>query len=547
MFDFDSNSTSVADKFLKIIKTNKVFGVVGLLAVGSLGLTFSGAININGSGSGGAVTFGQGVAQTTTCDSQVTITPTSRYDAGASKFLLDHVNVSDIANSCQNKQFNLNFFKSDGTLLTDIPIGVAYNTSPSNSFDVVSPIVNAVVMNQEFHTDTNGLGEKGAGDEIGASSFLIGSITNGAGEPLLSADVARVTIEATEKNSSNMAIVDNSYKVVGEDGGPDIFLRGTYVQAGFANNGSVGAWALPPSSDRNGAISWRGGLTLQADGIGLISDRNRDATWLDGDYILPGTPYEGWYVDAGGLSTAYADNDGTDGIVGWEFGNVTKAAGSMAVTHNSSLGSGLEVSQTYAVPVGSGSFTGDHELHFNVRITNTTNSPISDIVYSRSLDPDNLSYWGDGPTTLNTVRAEYGVGGKHYSLVTAESSDDMGATFPSYLGIYSNDPRSIVSRRDDFIGFGRPDTASALFGPGYVTDPTDAGIVGDGGISIGFNIGTLAPGESTVVSFMYVTLSSNLVGTVPNGDVTHETGPRDYNFGPPARLQTSGNNATRRK
>jgi hypothetical protein len=63
---------------------------VGLIGIGS---TLASNITIN---AGESVEFGQGVAETTTCDTDITITPVTSYDIDNSIFRLDRVEVSNL-------------------------------------------------------------------------------------------------------------------------------------------------------------------------------------------------------------------------------------------------------------------------------------------------------------------------------------------------------------------------------------------------------------------------------------------------------------------
>lgn len=71
-------------------KALRVSGAISLVGVGS---TFAANITLNGDQN---VEFGQGVAQTLSCDDQVSINPVSYYDNESGSFRLDYVEVSGI-------------------------------------------------------------------------------------------------------------------------------------------------------------------------------------------------------------------------------------------------------------------------------------------------------------------------------------------------------------------------------------------------------------------------------------------------------------------
>jgi len=108
-----SNSESRAPRNSKKLKL--ILGVGGLVGVIALGSTLAASINLNG---GGAVEFGQGVAQTTACsgDNSIIVTPTSTFineeEAGA--FYYSSVRLSDIPTECQGADFEIVAYDQSG-------------------------------------------------------------------------------------------------------------------------------------------------------------------------------------------------------------------------------------------------------------------------------------------------------------------------------------------------------------------------------------------------------------------------------------------------
>lgn len=110
-----------------------ILGVGALAGVIALGSTLAASINLN---SGTPVEFGQGVAQTTACtgNESLTITPVSIFNNGYSSFKLDKLIVSHIPQSCVGKDFVIRAYSdTSGTqLLLDSAVSlvrVAYNDS----------------------------------------------------------------------------------------------------------------------------------------------------------------------------------------------------------------------------------------------------------------------------------------------------------------------------------------------------------------------------------------------------------------------------------
>ncbi len=281
--------------------------------------------------------------------------------------------------------------------------------------------------------------------------------------------------------------------------GGDAFLKGTYVEVGVNANGYFGTAASAPT----GMHSNMGGR------IGFRGDRNRDGSWADGDFFLPGSPYEGFYVDAGGVTGKSYGGGSPSGFASISpLSTVDVSANRTSVIHTS-LVNGVKVEQTYSVGIGTAptTFSGDQQLDISVTLTNTTGATLPNIYYARHVDPDNLVRQGGSYTTTNKIEAQYGSSGSLYSLVSATASDSnvgrVGQT--SYLGLFSSDSRSKVFRNTS--GFGVLTSAASAYdgsGAGMISSATDTGASADAGIGIGFNLGSLSAGASTTFSFSYV-------------------------------------------
>ena len=100
-----------------------LIGIGALVGLVVLGSTLAASINLN---SGSPVEFGQGVAQTTACDSQILITPYSEFvngEPGAFMFsglTLSQVDTTDQSNEtegCSGKSFSIKLYKQNGDLI----------------------------------------------------------------------------------------------------------------------------------------------------------------------------------------------------------------------------------------------------------------------------------------------------------------------------------------------------------------------------------------------------------------------------------------------
>ena len=183
---------------------------IGLLALSLvLGNTLAANISLN---SGGNVEFGQGVALTTACDDEVTVTPYSTFvnEAGAGDFIFTNLSVSDISGECDGKIFTIKAYEdgSDDPLDLYLTNGEDYYNSLEVLFDNEEfTLVDAGLDADDIVTDE--------GNDADANGFTVTLFTAGPppSEAVASArDVYRITIEsrdaepAVEYSFSTMAV-----------------------------------------------------------------------------------------------------------------------------------------------------------------------------------------------------------------------------------------------------------------------------------------------------------------------------------------------------
>jgi len=126
---FDEFEPKRADRTKSLSKILSVGALAGVIALGS---TFAANINLNG---GSNVEFGQGIAQTTTCDDAVIVTPQASFvnDAENAAFLFNSFSVTDISQTCFGKTFTikaytngqnepLDFYDTNGEIFTEIKV-----------------------------------------------------------------------------------------------------------------------------------------------------------------------------------------------------------------------------------------------------------------------------------------------------------------------------------------------------------------------------------------------------------------------------------------
>jgi hypothetical protein len=114
LLNFNNNELDAPrpKKSLKIVA-----GIGALVGVIALGSTLAASINLN---SGAPVEFGQGIAQTTACDSNITITPFSSFTntEGGGSFKLEKIEISDVdLAACSGKDFIIKAYGTSSSAL----------------------------------------------------------------------------------------------------------------------------------------------------------------------------------------------------------------------------------------------------------------------------------------------------------------------------------------------------------------------------------------------------------------------------------------------
>jgi len=112
-FDTSSSQPKGKKKSLKI-----VIGIGALVGVIALGSTLASSINLN---TGKPVEFGQGIAETTACDNDITVTPFSTFvnetGAGSYKFTSLKINgINSSSDKCDGKTFVIKAYGDSGII-----------------------------------------------------------------------------------------------------------------------------------------------------------------------------------------------------------------------------------------------------------------------------------------------------------------------------------------------------------------------------------------------------------------------------------------------
>ena len=227
-FSNTKKSSPRASKPLKLI-----LGVGVLAAVIGLGSTLAANIALN---TGAPIEFGQGVAQTTSCDNDVTLTPYSTFinSEGAGNFALSSINVSGINSSsghCAGKEFTIK----------------VYSDSPGTQLDLLTGVSSVTVLDSgtKFYiAATTGLSIT-VDSNTGFTLFF-----NSANGPVSADSVYRVTIES--RDSSGSIPITYSYGDDGPGGGKIFYVAQTPFSCGVAMNESCTYLEVAPDL-------WNGG------------------------------------------------------------------------------------------------------------------------------------------------------------------------------------------------------------------------------------------------------------------------------------------------
>jgi gliding motility-associated-like protein len=285
--------------------------------------------------------------------------------------------------------------------------------------------------------------------------------------------------------------------------GTNCFLQGQWLEIGVLRNGAFGAGGIPAGYHPHTGAAVPSGTMLAE-----VYDYGQDGWAVGtpqymGDYTYPGSPFEGWGLQVnGGRTHAFVPGTYTHG--GAPLGSLTGAlttytnVGGRAISNfaGTASGGGMAVRQETRVD------TNASWVVVTTVMTNTTGTAMPGVYYLRSCDPDNNQTWpGGGFGTNNIVTYQNDI--RHRVLVSATSSSGPA----SYLGLGTKDCRAKA-----FIYTWWSMPISVNFADMYNETVTGSGMYyydnvnhpGDIGIGLVYNIGTVAPGDSAIVSYAYV-------------------------------------------
>jgi gliding motility-associated-like protein len=305
--------------------------------------------------------------------------------------------------------------------------------------------------------------------------------------------------------------------------GADIFLQGDYVEVGIATNGSFGTAGNAPGSYHS-----RPDFGTTGGPLGFVADPSKDGWGVSspgmpayfGDYFMPGAPQEGWDVEVNGTRGRAWRGTGaasfTAGLTGVNT-SYTSSATQQVGEWEGSLGN-LTIKQTTTQK--------KNKVYFVCRIelTNTGTTTLTNIYYNRSLDPEPDATIGGNYSSDKRIIFQPSLLSKN-CLVVATGQDYDSA----YVGLGSKDCRAKCYISNTFT----PDAGlSSVYGQngaaggyiynvnGFSSNNTSMGIV--------FNVGSLAPGEKTELSYAYILKQADLDSALNETAPSFESGSSEY-------------------
>lgn len=263
------------------------------------------------------------------------------------------------------------------------------------------------------------------------------------------------------------------------------FLLDTYIEVGISDCGTHIGDVAPSASNANAPII--------DPRLGIVADPEQDG-WATGttsdycgDYVMPGSPVEGFALEYG---ASYYNNEGDCGafaipeIIGSNVDAFSNASLSGSLWKGSTP-DGVDVRQFTLVADGSRSI-----IH-QVKLYNNTGADISNMYYMRNADPDNDQPWSGSFVTENGVEIpSFGDG-------AAAVARGTGAVKCELL-LLTADDRATASYGSFFAGF----PSDAIAGnPPYMLSGTASA---DQAIQLSWDLGAVDDGDNACFSFAYV-------------------------------------------
>ena len=259
---------------------------------------------------------------------------------------------------------------------------------------------------------------------------------------------------------STTALADTSSMNAGVTGMG--ILQNDYVRAGV--NGTAGTFGSGGGT--------RPGLQYDSTGTGTFP-----ADSEQGDYLTPGSPFDGFSVMIDG--TNYANNNGRSNAITGDGNGLTDGTNSLSWTGG--VASVFDITNTYSL--------GTTSQYIDITSSITMGTAADDVWFSRHIDPDAMPEPGDTSATDNVLG---------YGVIPDSNVAFSEATVSRYaLGLYSTDSNvdagiSSWSQNADAYTF------NAIDGEGDNTN------TGDNTIGLSWHWTSVSVGDILTASYAYI-------------------------------------------
>ena len=293
----------------------------------------------------------------------------------------------------------------------------------------------------------------------------------------------------------------------------NLFLQGKYLEIGAQANASLGSGiaALPGYHPRTGGTVFLCGgssstLLASVYDFGLDGWTVGTPNYM-GDYTLPGSPWEGWGIEVNGTREwAYSTNCNLSGGLGAAIGSFTSYTNTggqaKGIWSGTFLSGQLQIEKEYRIDTLSSAFI------VTVKLKNTGATPLNNVYYMRSCDPDQSVPWGGSFTTANTIRFQNDFYHRVMVSATATGGASSTGTPPAAISLGTKDNRAKCLIYNSWpLPTG---TSYAAMWAGTVTGlgttyyAVNSGTSSDIAIGLVFNLCNIAPADSTVFSYAYI-------------------------------------------
>ncbi|MBL7711375.1 MAG: hypothetical protein JNL13_02880, partial [Chitinophagaceae bacterium] len=204
----------------------------------------------------------------------------------------------------------------------------------------------------------------------------------------------------------------------------DACMKGNFLEACFNEDFVLGAKSPPPMGYHICGVDLR---------LGIVADPDKDG-WLTGtpkfigDYVVPGSPLEGWALK---VDTNYTFNYPGYKLYGGRYVGRVSTGSKQSIVYQADF-KGLEIIQTAIIDVDK------LYILIDVKLKNTGTTKLKDIFYSRFVDPDNEQCLTADFATKMKIDNQLPNLRQH---VTVSS---VGKTYNSYCALHTRDCRARV-------------------------------------------------------------------------------------------------------